>query len=301
MITLLVGDNSFEVERALSVIIDEFDGAVERIDGSELQLSQLPDILMGVSLFADKRLVVIKNLSDNKSVWPVFGDWITKVSSDIHLVIVEPKPDKRTSTYKALKESVDVREYSSWGERDFQKAEKWLTEEAKKLGLDLNKKSIQLLVNRVGLDQWRLFHALDKLSLTDDISEESIKNIIESDPVESVFNLFETAIRGDLDELVSMLHNLEKTEDVYRLTSLLMSQVFQLAAVMSADKSDNVVKDFGIHPYVVSKLTSVARELGKNKVVKVISIFTELDDDMKTSVAEPWLLVERALMKAASI
>jgi DNA polymerase III delta subunit len=80
-----------------------------------------------------------------------------------------------------------------------------------------------------------------------------------------------------------------------------MSQIFQLAAVMMADKSDNVAKDFGIHPYVVSKLTNVARELGKNKVAKIVSIFTELDDDMKISRAEPWLLVERALMKVANV
>jgi len=301
MITLLVGENSFEIQRTLDDIISGFDGNVEKIEGSELQVSQLPDIFMGVSLFADKRLVVIRNLSENKSVWPVLDDWLTKISDDIHVVLVEPKPDKRTSTYKSLQKNADVYEFLEWSDRDVTAAEKWVAAEADKLGVDMNKKLIQTLVQWVGVDQWQLFHALEKLLLTDDISVESIKNTIDPNPVENVFNLFETALRGDTKTLNQIMKTLEKTEDVYRLTALLSSQAFQLLVVASAGKSDNVAKDFAIHPYVVSKLSPIAKRLGKSDASKIISIFTELDDDMKLSRAEPWLLVERALIKVANI
>jgi len=304
MITVLLGENSFEIQRALDQIAQDFDGKVEKIDGSNLQLAQLPDILMGVSLFADKRLVVIRNLSENKAIWPVLGDWLTKISDDIHLVLVEPKPDKRTATFKSLKGNSEVREFLTWSDRDVSVAEKWVVVEAKKLGFELDKKCVQTLVQWVGVDQWQLFQALEKLSLTDDITVESIKNIIEPNPVENVFNLFETALRGDMDKLNQILKNLEKTEDVFRLIALLSSQAFQLLVVASASsavrRSDNVAKDFAIHPYVVSKLSPIAKRLGKTGASKIITIFTELDDDMKLSRADPWLLVERALIKLAN-
>lgn len=301
MITLLIGDNSFEIQRALDDITTGFDGNVEKIEGSELQVSQLPDIFMGVSLFANKRLVVIKSLSENKSVWQVLGVWTDKISDDIHLILVEPKPDKRISTYKTLQKIAEIHEFMQWSDRDVGVAEKWVAAEAKKKGLQLNKKLIQTLVNWVGIDQWQLFYALEKLSLTEGITEESIKNIIEPNPVENVFNLFETALRGDTKNLMDMLKILEQTEDVYRLAALLSSQAFQLLAVALAGKSDNVAKDFAIHPYVVSKLSPIAKRIGKTGASKIISIFTELDDDMKLSRAEPWLLVERALIKVANI
>lgn len=301
MITFLVGENSFEIERALGAIISDFDGVVEKIEGSELLIAQIPDILMGVSLFANKRLVIIRNLSENKVVWPVFGDWLPKISDDIHLVLIESKPDKRTATFKALKKSADVHEFISWTDRDVYQAEKWVATEVKTMGFELDKKCVQTLVQWVGVDQWQLYYALEKLSLTDDISVETIKNVIEPNPVENVLNLFETAIRGDMKTLSAILKTIEQTEDVYRLTGLLSSQAFQLLAVASAGKDDKVVKDFGIHPYVVSKLTPIAKRLGKSGVSKVIAIFTELDDDMKLSRADPWLLVERALIKVANI
>jgi len=301
MITFLVGENSFEIERALSAIINDFNGVDEKIEGSELQISQIPDILMGVSLFADKRLIVIRNLSENKVVWPVFGDWLSKISDDIHLVLIESKPDKRTVTYKSIKQNADMREFQSWSDRDVAMAEKWVANEAKKMGFELDKKCVQTLVQWVGVDQWQLYYALEKLALTDDITVETIKNVIEPNPVENLLNLFETALRGDMKTLSAILKTIEQTEDVYRLTGLLSSQAFQLLAVASAGKEDNVAKDFGIHPYVVSKLSPIAKRIGKSGASKIIAVFVELDDDMKLSRAEPWLLVERALIKVANI
>jgi len=301
MITLLIGENSFEIERALDEITNDFAGNIEKIDGSKLQLTQLPDILMGISLFDTARTVVIRNLSENKSIWTVFGDWLSKLSPDIHLVLVEPKPDKRTATFKALKGHSSVKEFQLWTERDTAKAEKWVIKEAKTLGFELNTKCVQLLVQRVGIDQWQLFHAIEKLALVDTISIDSIKDIIEANPIENVFNLFETALSGNINKLERMLQILERSEDVYRLSALLFTQAFQLAAIVSAIKSDNVGKDFGIHPYVLSKLTPIAKRLGKSGVSKIVKIFAQTDNDTKLSKADPWLLMESALIKVASI
>ncbi|MEI6228544.1 MAG: DNA polymerase III subunit delta [Candidatus Saccharibacteria bacterium] len=301
MVTLLIGENSFEIERALGEIASCFDGRVEKIDGSALQLKDLPDILMGVSLFATERVVVIRGLGQNKSIWPVFGSWLDKISDDIHLVLVEPKPDKRTVTFKALKDAATIRELQPFSDRDVASVEKWVTAEAKKMGLNMDNKCVQALVNRVGFDQWQLFHALQKLALVDNITVEVIADVIDLNPFESVFNLFETALRGDRAQLKSMLRVLEQSEDVFRLIALLLAQVFQLAAISSAERTDSVAKDFGIHPFVVSKLSSVARKVGVRGVKRLMDIFVNLDDDIKVSKAEPWVLVESALLKVAKI
>lgn len=301
MITVLTGENSFEIERALKQIARDFSGDIEKIDGTELQLSQIPDILMGVSLFAVARTIVVNGLSANKTIWPVFGDWITRLSPDINLILVEPKLDKRTATFKVLKDKAEIKEFSLWADRDTDKAEKWLMVEANNLGIKLDRKLAQFLVERIGIDQWQLFHALQKLSVVDDISIDVIKDIIDANPTENVFNLFETALHGDIGGVKQAIGILESSEDVYRLSALLSAQAFQLAAIASADKTDNIAKDFGIHPFVVSKLTPIAKRLRSSGVAKLISIFVEADEDMKSSKAEPWMMIERALIKAATI
>lgn len=301
MITLLTGENAFELERTLKAIVSDFDGIAEKVDGSRLLLSQLPDLLMGVSLFADKRLVIVKDLSESKEAWTKLADWLNNVSDDIELVLVETKLDKRTTTYKELKKIANIVEINEWGDGDASKAEAWVVDEAKKMGTKLDKKSAQLIVRRVGLNQWRLYNAVEKVSLLEDVTDETIEAVVEANPAENVFNLFDAALCGDRSKLAGMLRTIEQSEDPFRLFALLSSQAFQLAAVMAAGSSDDTAKDFGIHPYVVSKLSSSAKKLGRGGARKIINIFAGADDDMKLSRADPWLLIERTLQQVASL
>jgi DNA polymerase III delta subunit len=300
MITLLTGENNFELERALQALVARFDGDVERFDGSELTIKQLPDLLMGGTLFATSRLVVIKGLADNKQLWPVLGDWLPRISDEIHLVLIEPKPDKRTKTFKDLQKVADVQTYAAWTERDVVKAEQWVSDEATRQGVVLDRSLARLLVERVGLEQWQLYHALQKLSTFTEVTETVIREHIDAQPSENVFNLFEAALRGDTLAVSQMIRTLELTEDPYRLFGLLSGQAFQFAALAVTDKPNaDVAKDIGAHPYALSKLATRATRAGRGGAQQVIAAFLEADTHIKTSSGEPWLLIERALIKVS--
>lgn len=300
MITVLVGENSFENERALLRIVANFDGEAERFDGEALELKQLPDLLMGMSLFATKRLVVIKNMSANKSLWNSFENWIEKVSDDIHLVLVDIKPDKRTKTYKTLQKNATIQESKLWTERDSFKAEQWVIEEAGVLGFMLDKKSARALVVRTGVDQWALWQALQKLAVLGDITPELIEEIIEPNETENAFQLFESALKGDIGKVKRMLTVLEKTEEPYRLFGLLGGQAFQLAILGASEApSATVASDLGVHPFVLSKLSPFSKQLGRSGVKTVVAAFVEADTAMKTQGHDPWILIERVLLKVA--
>jgi DNA polymerase III delta subunit len=294
MIQFFTGDNSFEIDRAVHALSDSFQGEVQKIDGSELALRDLPDLLMSTTLFSDKRLVIIKDLSSNKTIWPLLPDWLDRVSDDVDLILIDEKPDKRTATYKVLKEA--VHEFPAWTDRDTAKAETWLLQQ----DLKLDKKSAHRIVERVGVDQWQLSSALEKLRFLDEITEETIDETIDARPSENVFNLFETALRGNAAKVHQMIATLELTEDAYQIFALLASQAFQLAAIQAAGAGDNPAKDFGIHPFVVSKLSNYARNLSTKEIRAIIKAFADADADIKLSRAEPWLLVERALLVVAT-
>jgi DNA polymerase III delta subunit len=216
-------------------------------------------------------------------------------------VLIEAKPDKRTVTYKEIKKVADVIECVAWTDRDTGKAEQWLRDEATAMDIALDTKSAQLIVRRVGVDQWQLHHALEKLSLAEVIDSLTIEALIDATPSENVFNLFDAALRGDRRRVADMLATLELTEDPYRLFGLLAGQAFQLAAVANAGPGDDVAKDIGVHPYAVSKLQAVAKKMGRRGAKKVIEAFAKADDDIKLSRADPWLLIERTLIQITVI
>lgn len=299
MITVLTGDNSFEIQRALQQLAAQFDGLTEKVDGVSLELGQLPDLFTGGTLFAAKRLIIIRDLSQNAVVWEKILEWIPRIPQEIHIVLVDEKLDKRTSTYKTLKKDADVREYAAWSDRDWAMADTWIVQEAKQMKVPLDKKLAHHLVERVGMDQWQLLSALEKLSLVDTITPAVIDEIIDPKPSENVFQLFELALEGNHQRIHDMLRTLELTEEPYRLFALLSSQVFQLAAVAHAGEGDNAAKDFGIHPYVASKLVRYSKKIGPTGVARAIDAFAKADADMKLSKGDPWLLIERALMSVS--
>jgi DNA polymerase III delta subunit len=296
MVTLLTGSNSFEISEALKEIAAGFDGRAEKIDGTTLEFKNLPDLLMGSTLFAEKRLVIIRDLSQNSGVWEKLPEWIPRISDDIQLVLVDEKPDKRLTAYKELKKVADVREFNNWGDRDYPVAENWLLKRAEAQGIKLDKKLAHQIVERVGLDQWQLAQALEKLALLDDITAESVEATIDASPTENVFQLFETALEGNYKKVHAMIQTLELTEDPYKLFALLSSQVFQLAAVAHAGAGDDPSKDLAIHPFVASKLSRHAKKFGKAGTSRILTAFAQADADMKISKADPWLLIERALL-----
>jgi DNA polymerase III delta subunit len=296
MITWFTGENTFEIQQAVKAAVTTFDGMPERLDGTTLELKNIPDLLMGATLFAEKRLVIIKDLSQNSPVWEKLPEWIDRMSDDISLILIDGKPDKRTTGYKEVKKRAHLKEFPVWGDRDQALAESWLLKQSETLGLNLDKKLVHHIVERIGLDQWQLASGLDKIALLETITPETINDIIEPNASENVFQLFELALDGRREAIHDMVRSLELVEDPYKLFALLSSQAFQLAAVASASNADNPVKDFGIHPYVAGKLSRHGNRLGARGAARILTAFAQTDADMKRSKGEPWLLIERTLL-----
>ena len=299
MLTVLTGENAFAVRHAVQSLIDEASVTAEYLQGADMPLPTLVDSLLGTTLFAETRLVIIHELSENKDAWSRFPDWIERIPDTTHVVLVEPKPDKRTTTYKTLKTAGVIQDYPLWTDRDRPQAAAWLVDYATEHCLRLSTKQAQLLLDRVGMDQYALASAIEKLSLLDTLEDADISLHIDAQPSEAVFGLLEDALAGKRALVQATLRDIQVTQDPYRLFGLLTSQVYQLALIAAAEKGDSPTKDAKIHPYVAGKLQRVAGKVGEARVYRVASVFAKADADMKRSKAEPWLLIEKALLESS--
>lgn len=301
MITLLTGDNSFEIKQTLDRIVSNFNGQPERFEGTDVIASQLADILMGSTLFSNERLIIIQSLSENKPIWDILPSWIDKIGKHINLVLVDPNPDKRTKSFKDISKNARVVEHKMWADYDRAQVEAWASNEARINGMVLDKDIISALVRRVGHDPWRLSNALHKISFVEKPTREHVDMLIEAEPHEKAFNLISAAFTGDINNVSRMIADLRQKQDPYMTLGLLIGQVYMIAVLVSSNVSEAAVaKDFGVHPYSIKNLASHAKKLNKKDVKKIINIFTQIDKDSKTNSADPWIYIENALIKIAS-
>lgn len=299
MITFIYGENNYLSHQKLRSIIQAFEPkeGIERYEAKDIIPGDLPNILSGLSLFSPKRLVIIADASENKELWADIAQYLPSISGELHLVIYEEAVDKRTKTFKDLYKLAQTSEMKEPSEGE---ALSWLLDEAKKRNIKLSSSQAQLIMSRVGLNQWRLHFALEKLAGMEQVDESVIEDIIEASPQASVFVLIDAALNRQAEKVQLIVKILRVSDDPYFFFGLLASQLFQLVALASTKKSPNdVAKDLGVHPYPLQKMQSTARRLGRDDIKKTAEIMADCDTQLKRSGAEPWDVVELALLKLA--
>lgn len=303
MITVFSGENDYELTKKVAQLKADFDGTAERYDANELSKEQLADIFAGQTLFSTARLVILDASSTNPDLWANIADWVGRLSDDTQMVLVEPKLDKRTSTYKWLKKNAQILEFSTFDPRDMRGLTQWIDTYAKQKHVPLTGPQSRRLAERAGANQWELAHAIDKLALAGGVTDQWIDDVTQASPTENVFALFETVLNGDVERLQAMLQTLKLSEDPYRMFGLINSQGLQLAVLTYGDGDvAKVTADTGASSsYPYQKLAPFAVRLTKGQARKMIALLAVSDMRLKTSDADPWLVLESTLAQMASL
>lgn len=105
MIKVFYGDDRVRAKQEIERLLGDDH---ETLDGESLSPADLPSIFYGTSLFTPNRHILIRDYTANKTIY----DQLTNYLNTPHTVILfEAKLDKRTTTYKDLKDKIEFREF----------------------------------------------------------------------------------------------------------------------------------------------------------------------------------------------
>lgn len=300
MITLLTGPNTYTIAETIREKSRSFSGEVETYDASELEARQLPDLFRGASLFSTERLIVLRGVAANKALWTDLEQWLEHVPEETEIILVDSSPDKRTKTFKQLQKHGTIKEHKDLAEFELIQ---WLQGQARSLGADLTPDITKYFLSYVGHDQWRLGSELEKLLLAEKpITHELIQDIVEPYPEATAFELLDSVFKRNANRVEELVELLRVREDPYQFFGLLSSQVFAVLAIGAAEgrRPADIASDMSLHPFVVSKLVSVAREYGPARVARLIENLAHCDVRIKTSGVDPWHQLRLTLLSMCS-
>lgn len=299
MILLLHGDNRFERGEYLAGLLESRGVEPEYVDGDTFDIDSLASLTQGQSLFAEDRLVLIDGLSQNSDAWEAFSKWIEKFEVGVDLVILEGRLDKRKLVTKSIIKKSTAKEFKLLKEGDSGAAVSWLMEWSEsKRGVKLERTAAVELVGRVGFDQGMLVGELDRLlSLGDAFGVDAVRRYT-PDRVESkVFGILEAAIKRNHSVVLSELQTLKATSDPYSFLGLITSQLVQFAGVWASSDVTKVSSELKLNAYALKS----AQRIGVDgaRLERAVGVVAEADYKMKTTSADPWGLVELALIDIA--
>ena len=222
-------------------------------------------------------------------------------------MIVEDKLDKRTKAFKAITKNADAREFKLLTPKDAGLLAETARGIAKSQGELMSLKDAKFLVGWVGLSEWKVKSAIDRLAIVGDFSESAIRRYIPQTLENNVFELFEAAINRRIDFIITSLepmrHN-NSLDEAYQLFGLISTQFFNLAALklgsFEGKSVADISSDIGVSAWGMSQLQSLKNQCSNEDIASISKILARADDNIKKSSGAIWDFVESVLLEISA-
>ena len=273
---LLFGDEEYLQEKWLkelsSVIIIESmrDFNYQLVDGSKLSAAQVISQANTPPVFADRRLLVIKNPDFIKTAKAEAAgadqlmEYITDPMESTCLVFwVSGSPDKRNRYYKAIDK---MRALVDMPRLKGAELSRWIKEECNNLGISLKPDAMSVLLSLDSVELWFVHNELEKLALFYNGSIEapvivSLKQLLEvMTPIAEtgIFELVDNIGQKKGEQSLEALRNILMTkEQPVRILFMIARQfrlIFQAKILLEQGLHERATaKELGVLPFVASK------------------------------------------------
>lgn len=300
----LVGKNTFErfeVERQLA-------GPSPRIvRAPELAPSELPNLLLGETLFGPPQPLVLRDSDEATALQPLLMKLLDEPHEDV-VILSQNTLDNRTAFAKWLKQHTDVQQFPLYNEKTRRTLLDVMQQWAQQQGVQVTRAALSELAARLQDDQWAIANELERLQVEGDITEELVRQQLPLPPSSNAFSLLDMAASGQVKQLHQRLEELGRSPLVnpYQTLGLLSSQLMTAlaAGALGAPAESEIARDFGLPAFAVRRSAALGRRLyagatterqQREHAHKLVQALAEADHVMKRSV-DPWLALQQALM-----
>jgi len=308
-ILLIHGGESVLADRALLQALSvrsDFEKTV--LDGADLEPGRYGEAV-APSLFAEKRVVVIRDLQDVVvEVQEEIESLFESLDPNLHLIFVHKggvKGKGLLDKIKKLKPEIITCE-------PIKKAadkEAFVREEFARHGRKISSDAISALVDATGSDTRELAAACSQISFDTNagkavIDEEDIAKYYQGRVEATGFDVADATLAGDpRSALIALRHALETGTDPIMIVSALTSSIRTLAKVSGAPRNANAFQlagSLGLAPWQIDKARRQLSKWSPALIAFSVQELSRADVAIKGAEADPLYALERSVVAIAS-
>lgn len=295
MIIFLYGQDTYRMKKKLKEIVDKYKKV--RTSGLNLRyfngesFKDFKDDIRQVTMFKEKKLAIVLNPFENEEFKEKLLEHREFLESDDLIVIYqEGKINKNNALRKYLIKNAKSQEFELL---TYAKLRSWSNNEFEKYNARIDAQALDKLIEYVGSDLWRMSNEIKKLSsYKKNVEMKDIKLLIRSSTETDIFKTIEAIAQKNKKQALSLLHqHIEKGDSPVYLLSMVNFQFRNLLIVKDLIKKAkpyySIVKESGLHPFVVKKTYYLAQQFSFEQLKKIYQKIFKLDMQIKTGKVEP--------------
>ena len=299
MIYFLYGEDSYRSKRKLEEIILGYKKVHKSglnliyVDSKGESFKDFYNNFKITSMFAEKKMIVIKNIFGNAKFQEDFLENIKRLEElkDIVVVYENNSVDQRTKFFKALQKHAKCQEFNYLTPANLKK---WAMVEFSKNNAKINADALDLLAEYVKTDLWRLSNEINKLSnykLGDVIKKEDVGRLVKPSIENDIFKTIEAIASKNKKQALALLHkHLDNGDNTLYLLTMIAYQFRNILIVKELIEKKNqypvIVKKSGLHPFVVQKTFYLCYQFSFDQLKKIYQKIFQIDLDIKTGKIE---------------
>lgn len=288
---LFTGENAFLLREERRRWTGEFarkygEENCSRVDGARTSVRELLDEVAVMPFLAEKRLIVVDGVPKASK------EEIQALAAQIHpqvlLLIVDPKPDKRTAGVKELLKLAEVKEFAPLKAAQLRS---WMAVYAREHGSSFAPGGAEALYEFLGDDQDQAAQEIRKLALASGgkpITAADVElHVIPTDEG-VIWKISDLLAEGRHSDALAFAHRLlDRGGDAYGLWAILLNMLKNLVAVRAAMDAGHrsgkeLAEQAGVHPFALRSLQPHARRATPAALRSFLSWSAWADRDLKT-------------------
>ncbi len=259
--------------------------------------------LDAVSIFADPKLVVLKNasfLTAKNTTKYSLEEVVKRKDCDYDVIYVcRTAPDRRK---KLVKQFIDGAQIWACEKLDRKSQPAYVQEQIRQRHLKMDRRTTDWLTSRIGMDPLQIQNELDKLQLYgEELSLAEVKQLLSVSPEDDIFAMVDALFARNTVDLMGYFREFRKQGmEPVAISALLAGQIrflFQVRVLMNQrmDK-EQIAGSLHAHPYRVQVNMRKAADFSSDDLLDMLASLADLDRRMKMGQVdkddgfEEWIL-----------
>ncbi len=300
MIYFIFGEDSYRSKKKLEEIVLGYKKIHKSglnlifVDAKGISFKDFYSNFKITSMFAEKKLVVVKNSFENAKFQEEFLNDIELLQDlkDIVVVYEDKTADQRTKFFKALKKYAKCQEFSFLSPANLKK---WILVEFEKNKTKIDDQALGLLLEFVKSDLWRMSNEINKLSnykKSGIVKKEDVELLVRSSVESDIFKTIDALASKNKKLALSLLHkHIDGGDNALYLLSMIAYQFRNLLSIKDlTDKKTPyglMAKKSGLDPFVVQKSFYLCNQFSMEKLKSIYKKIFQTDLDIKTGKTDP--------------
>jgi DNA polymerase III subunit delta len=316
MIFFFYGEDTYRSYQKVKQIRDKFRKEIDTsgfntmiLEGTDLTLEKFNNAVTQAGFLSDKRLIVINNLFNHKSLAIIKDDIIeylnkqTDSSAENFLLFWQDnKPDKRSGLYKKLASYKYSQEFEPLNDS---KLSNWAVHEFNSQGAKITRPALTLLIASTGNNLWQLSSEIAKLCAYKKgqaIIEQDVESMTHGKLDENIFKLTDAIANQNKAQALKLMNDqlAAGVNEQYLLTMILRQYriLLQLKSLVSNNTTNQeLASQAKLHPFVVQKSLPLLSKYSINDLKQIYHKLTKLDLDLKMSPINNETLLDLFIVK----